>query len=1196
VITRSERGDERLPATGPRTMPEFVGRGSEVEWLVRLLDAAVGGEPRVALLIGDPGIGKTRLLRELQAIARRRNVDVCTARGYDDVVVPFLPLVESLLPRLDDLPRELELDAALIRQLAHGRAGSPRRNGEPAPGDNGRLRLMLAVSRVVLALARVRPLLFVLDDLHWVDQASLELFAHLVFTVADAAGRERVPLLIVGATRAVGNERPVARALARFKREAICQTLELSGLTEGEVAELIRSLGLRRPSHQLIASVHETTRGNPFFVQELVHELVRRGALEQRGGALVSTASALDVPLPADVTGPVATHVAEASAGCREMLQVAAFLGDPFTRPVLAAVTSVPDDRLLTLLDEALGHGLLIGEGAAYQFAHPLIRQSLYAQIGGEARRRLHARIADALERLYGTGTDDRVLALARHLEEAGDAAEAGRVLDVARRAGDHAFSTGAWREAARHYHAALAADDAARRLSPGERAGLHYQTGVAYFRDQDAGPCLDQFEKAVAGFTRAGDAHGLARALMGQTRAHFTLASVSYGTLIDPEPLHRVARELVDADPALAGFVCAELAQVYWTARDPAQAEIMGREALAVGERLGDDVLRAEAHRALALVESQRMEVPAALASLEQGLACARRGGDAWLQSHMLQRLPLPLVWLGRLDDAAARAREASELTRAIYDWGDHSLTQGALVCLATARGDFDVAERHAHLSMMMLRRSGYPWAGPTALPALACARTLRGALAEAEDALAILATPGEVFDEPGPAIIVLHWVLSLLVEAYAATSDTARAVVAERVAAIPAATSAGEQADAYALGAFCAVIELADLLGDARMAESVVGAPMLAAERGVVFSSGWVTLVPRVLGVAATLGRAWDRAAAWFERAATQATSAGARPELARTRLDQARMLVARGRRADRDSAAALLREAVGEFEQLGMRPFDERARALATTLRAGLPARRRGRDGHGELSTRQLDILVRLARGRSEGDIGQELVLGRETVARHVRRILQKTGARSAADAVTRARVSGLLPAAEAVAQVASEPHPLRIILFTDVQGSTSLIDRLGDSKARALLRTHDAIVRGQLEQCGGTEIKHTGDGIMAWFPAVTTALDCAVAIQRGLAEHNTRNPDERINVRVGLGAGEPIVEGGDLFGSAVTMAARICAHARPGQILVADVVRDLSRGKPRNFVDCGRITLKGFTQRVRLYEVPWRDPSP
>ncbi|MCH6555612.1 MAG: adenylate/guanylate cyclase domain-containing protein [Chloroflexi bacterium] len=158
---------------------------------------------------------------------------------------------------------------------------------------------------------------------------------------------------------------------------------------------------------------------------------------------------------------------------------------------------------------------------------------------------------------------------------------------------------------------------------------------------------------------------------------------------------------------------------------------------------------------------------------------------------------------------------------------------------------------------------------------------------------------------------------------------------------------------------------------------------------------------------------------------------------------------------------------------------------------------------------------------------------------------------------------------------------------------MEGSTSLTQRLGDAKAQELLRTHNTIIREALNIHGGTEVKHTGDGIMASFPSAARALACAVAIQRRFASHNESNADAPIRVRVGLNAGEPVAEEDDLFGSAVQLAARVAAQAEAGQILVSDVVKGLAVGKGFRFTGGDEISLKGFEEPQRLYEVGWRE---
>jgi len=173
----------------------------------------------------------------------------------------------------------------------------------------------------------------------------------------------------------------------------------------------------------------------------------------------------------------------------------------------------------------------------------------------------------------------------------------------------------------------------------------------------------------------------------------------------------------------------------------------------------------------------------------------------------------------------------------------------------------------------------------------------------------------------------------------------------------------------------------------------------------------------------------------------------------------------------------------------------------------------------------------------------------------------------------------------------------PTGLVTILFTDVEGSTALTDRLGDAKARDLLREHESVVREALKAHGGSEVKTMGDGFMASFSSATKTLECAIAMQQAFAERN-ESAAEPIRVRIGLNAGEPIAEddpGGrsDLFGTAVNMAARIAAQADAGEILASNVVRELVAGKDFLFADRGDTELRGFEDPVRVYEVRWRE---
>ncbi len=186
------------------------------------------------------------------------------------------------------------------------------------------------------------------------------------------------------------------------------------------------------------------------------------------------------------------------------------------------------------------------------------------------------------------------------------------------------------------------------------------------------------------------------------------------------------------------------------------------------------------------------------------------------------------------------------------------------------------------------------------------------------------------------------------------------------------------------------------------------------------------------------------------------------------------------------------------------------------------------------------------------------------------------------------------SGMDPGGAAILPGGDNPTldgGLRIILFTDMEGSTATTNRLGDAEAMEILRTHNAIVRAALGEWRGKEVKHTGDGVLASFLSCSDATGCAIAIQQGLAKHNGNQAANPIRVRIGFTAGEPEADAEDLFGASVQLAARICAHAQPGQILASNVIKELCIGKALTFVDKGEVALKGFDNLIRLHEVSW-----
>jgi hypothetical protein len=198
-------------------------------------------------------------------MAACRGLKVCYGRCYEDLPLPYLPFVEALLPHLDPVPediaRVLGPDTEVLRQFLHpSQSGSVNATSTSShQSQQDQLRLFVTLAHATLALAQQSPVFLIVDDLHWADPPSLDLFGHLVFTAADAAARERVPVLMCATYRPYEPEGRLTRLIARLRREDICHTLGLAGLDEPEVQELIQALGLSRPSHQLVATLSAAT-------------------------------------------------------------------------------------------------------------------------------------------------------------------------------------------------------------------------------------------------------------------------------------------------------------------------------------------------------------------------------------------------------------------------------------------------------------------------------------------------------------------------------------------------------------------------------------------------------------------------------------------------------------------------------------------------------------------------------------------------------------------------------------------------------------------------------------------------------------------------------------------------------------------------------------------------------------------------
>lgn len=910
----------------------FVGYQTQRDQAERCFQEVLTGAARVLLINGDEGIGKTRFLQQIQTTAAHWGMQVCAGRCHAEVALPLGPFVESLLLHIEegltDASPSLRLDVEMVRRFRHRDRGiAPHlADATSGPANPDKLHLFLAISRAAVALARHRPTLIVVDDLHWADPLSLELFAHLAFTLADLSGPELIPLCLVGTHRPAAAAARLRSLLSRFQRERIFRTLELAGFDEPESTAFVATLGVGHPSHQLVTMIREITQGNPFVMQAVVHTLAQQQALRDRGGDLV-TDSLQHLKLPQHVTGDLTDRIKGLRPELRQVLILAALIGYRFSPYLLSAVSGRSEKPLLHLLEEGEQQQLLLNAGDDFQFAHPLIQHAFYTTPNTRRRQRLHGQMAQALEELYAGDMEAHICDIAHHLISAGSVANMDTVSDYARRAAEHAARRCAWTDAARYYEAALTAAQACGHLDPHTRAELHYQAGQAHQRAMDISLCLDHYNHAIEAYQQTDHIQGVVRTRIEKTRVSCTTALVSYDPLMDVQSLEDALSALGEDHLSLQGAIAASIAEAYWTTNQIEQAETMAAQALHIGVNSQDVRVCAQASHVLALTHMHTGRVQEALEYWRQALSWVQQAQDIWLQGLPLSRIALTLHMLGRLDEAKTITQETVTLTQSTQDWHHYSLALSNLIALHVIQGDFAAAERHARDTRLMVPGSRLSCHSSHALFTMACAHMLRGAWTAAERCLTMQLEPRHLFEASGSPIELAVPVFLNLVHGYAGKGFESDAGVC--------AVEATQTADADRLPLLCAAAEIGYLMSAPQVGAQVYTSLHHAMDQDLIFTRGWTFLIPRVLGLIATLNQWWDQANSHFQVALEVATRGNAQPELGRTYLDYALMLEARGHADDLGHVQQFTDQARTIFTRLRMIPFLQRADDLQQRL---------------------------------------------------------------------------------------------------------------------------------------------------------------------------------------------------------------------------------------------------------------------
>lgn len=892
---RSLMADDLSPARPvPETRgPRLIGRSQEIGDLLDGLRQVRAGGSSVMLLHGPPGIGKTSLLERFAAEVERRRGVACVGSGCEHVSVPFQAVVEALSPLPLDVPG---LDAS-TRDTLHRWLGPTHpgpRHTEPR-----------AVWSWLECVSRQRPVALIIDDLQWLDPPALKLFEQLALWAVRGPGlASRARVQVVAGCRPVGPSSPAAAAIDRLSRTPGIQDVQLPSLDLAGTRELVRRQ-IPWPSHQLVAMVFEATQGNPGFIEKSVDSLRARDLLVDQGGFTTTRALAGEIELPPDLTAAFRERCDALDPGCRSVLVPASFLGARFHLRVLAGLLQRGDGELRAALAEAVEAGLLRSHLETYSFSHPLARHVLYRAPEPAERADIHRRIARYLERT-GSGSPIEV---AEHLLRAPSGVDAAVFVRVLREGGDHATAVLAWHQGARLYSAAARRAEAT--AGPASAADLLERAAIAFHEAWDLGPALDHYRRALAGYSELGDATGRARVLDRQTRLAF-----NEGQAVDPAPLETAIDELGQAAPAERASLLCTLADVTWT-QEPARAEARARAALEIARAAGEDEIACRVLNSLALSHFSKVEIEPALESWTRGRATASRMGNETLECEYVQRIPV--VHLVRGDARALRASldDAAEYGDSVDNPGGAALAVAVDAELHALRGSFDEAIRRAAHATVLLSRSQFFPAMTIVYPLLAWLHAQTGDFAGAAHALSAMREVRERHDSVS-RLIARHQRLIDATELGAPVPGLAPAAPRSRRG--PRAISSAEVSRAALAG------ELAALAPS-----GVPQAPALevleeADRRGMVFSLGWPVLLPRLLAVCAAREGRTESARELFERALALAGRAGARVELARTRLDYARCLWEARARAEADKLRA---DAEQSFASLGMAPWEVRAR---------------------------------------------------------------------------------------------------------------------------------------------------------------------------------------------------------------------------------------------------------------------------
>jgi DNA-binding CsgD family transcriptional regulator/tetratricopeptide (TPR) repeat protein len=924
------------------------------------------GEDAAAPIVvyGEPGIGKTRMLAELAQLVQTRGAEVLWGTCHEGGDThPYAVWAEAIGGYVERFGRDA-LGAALggeVRWLAPLLPDVPGLDSGrvSAPAGAARVRLAEVLVRIMDGFAR--PPLVVLDDMQWAYPESLELFGH----VSRLANNALVVVCCRGTALDLGH--PLAQRLAEVQRRRSCTYLSLGSLSREEAGELLEHAAGRPLEAGLVDSVYEESGGNPFFLRELGRHLHRsrgRSRMEGGGGAL-----------PESIRAAVGLRLAGLSAETRDMLQLASVFTGGFGFAELQALSELDEGALLDCLEQALAEELVFPlEGERYDFAHALVRQTLYDRLSPSRRARLHRRLAEALERLYGNDLTRVAGELVRQYHASATLPGAERGAMFALTAAQVARAAGAPGDGVMVLHLGLelvsGADKKTRARVLGELSRAEVEAG----RFEDATRSL---EAAISVLERAGEPGESIAELVYEVGVVFVFA-VALHSLHMIEPLIARALAAVEHTRSLA-WARLKLLHRY------ARPEVFGPIRVLRAVRFDPDAVRiarsagTEADYALTINSWD----PALGGELEQLIARI----DGWQDPVARLRALVNLVYVIVLTPGSSPAvdRLCAEFGALADDVGlvpHRALARVFHAALLGGRGELETAAKEIEQARALFEPQGAPGAIPAVL-------TFVDALIAqhvAPDWLRLATSMWELATNPREGGLYSLRCAAFAAQAFAHAGEVDRAH--EVLGYILPTLESADPLEPMVSNAIDLAGAAAWQLRAADLAERLL--PQALALVAVGGFDGYMTSTElTVARLSTVLGRV-DRALDHFSRA--RATVSRHDQRVLRAIVDYDEALARRALR--QPGAGRLLAEATVRFDQLGMHEWSRRA-ALVDVTDPELPDR---------LTAREAEILRLVALGRTNKEIAAELIISVHTVERHIQNAYRKIDARNRADAST------------------------------------------------------------------------------------------------------------------------------------------------------------------------------------------------